>query len=231
MSDAAARAARVRSKAGWFALPDRGVIRVRGADRVRWTNGMVSNDVARLAPGAASSGCHALLLTAQGRILADLHVLAREDELWLELARDVLTEVVKHLERYVISDDVALSDASSDWRRFALEGPRAPALLARVVGAPVAIAPESGVELPVAAATVVACAWGWSGEAAYQLFVPAARGRCASRASSQTRAVPSSSTATPRCSRCCGSRRERRARAPSSASTCCPPRRAWSGAR
>lgn len=181
MSDAAQgrapaeeRAARVRSNAGWFALEDRGVIRVRGADRVRWTNGMVSNDVARLAPGATRSGCHALLLTAQGRILADLHVLAREDELWLELARDGLPEVQKHLERYVISDDVALSDESPRWRRFALEGPRAPALLARVAGKPVAIAPDSGLELPIAAATVVACAWGWSGEAAYQLFVPAA---------------------------------------------------------
>ena len=143
---------------------------------------MVSNDVARLAPGAASSGCHALLLTAQGRILADLHVLAREDELWLELARDALPEVSKHLERYVISDDVALSDESSAWRRFALEGPRAPALLARVAGAPVAIAPDSGVELSVAAATVVACAWGWSGEAAYQLFVPSAEADAVARA-------------------------------------------------
>src|SRR5262245_64522753 len=119
VSDAAARAARVRGQVGWFALEDRGLIRVRGADRVRWTNGMVSNDVARLAPGAERSGCHALLLTAQGRIVAELYVLAREGELWLELAREALPEVLKRLERYVISDDVALSDQSSGWRRFA----------------------------------------------------------------------------------------------------------------
>jgi folate-binding protein YgfZ len=174
VSDAAALAARIRSSAGWFERPDRGLIRVRGADRVRWTNGMVSNDVARLEPGPDRSGCHALLLSAQGRILADLHVLVRSGELWLELSRDALPDVSKRLERYVISDDVALSDASSEWRRFALEGPLAPALLARVAGAEIAIAPESGVELEVAGVGVVAWAWGVSGEAAYQLFAPAA---------------------------------------------------------
>jgi folate-binding protein YgfZ len=180
--DAAARAARIRRGAGWFALPDRGLLCVRGADRVRWANGMVSNDVASLAPGSDRSGCHALLLTAQGRIVADLHVLAREDELWLELAGDVLPEVAKRLERYVIADDVAISDASGDWRRFALEGPRAPELLARVAGAPIAIASDSGAELSIAGAAVVACAWGWSGEAAYQLFVPVAAAETVERA-------------------------------------------------
>src|SRR5262249_26965467 len=151
-------------------------------DRVRWTNGMVSNDVARLAPGAAQSGCHALLLDPKGRILADLHVLAREEELWLELARDALPEVLARLERYVIADDVALADASAEWRRFALEGPRAPDLLARAAGTAVALAPDSGAELRIAGADVVACAWGWSGEAAYQLFAPVAAAEAVARA-------------------------------------------------
>jgi folate-binding protein YgfZ len=167
-----ATAARIRNSAGWFALQGRGLLRVRGADRVRWTNGMVSNDVASLAPGPERSGCHALLLSAQGRIVADLRVLARADELWLELARDALPEVLARLERYVISDDVALSDASGEWCRFALEGPRAPELLARAAGAPVALAPESGVDVSIAGVGAVVWAWGWSGEPAYQLFVP-----------------------------------------------------------
>ena len=171
---AATRAARIRRGAGWFALPDRGLIRVRGADRVRWTNGMLSNDVARLAPGPDRSGCYALLLTAQGRIVADLHVLAREQELWLEIARAAVPDVLARLDRYVIADDVSLADASDDWCRFALEGPRAPELLARAAGAALAIAPDCGVPLSLGGATAVACAWGWSGEPAYQLFVPPA---------------------------------------------------------
>ena len=172
MNSAGELAARIRRTAGWFRLPDRGVIRVRGGDRVRWTNGMVSNDVARLAQGPTQSGCHALLLTAQGRIVADLHVLAREDELWLELAREALPDVLKRLERYVIADDVALSDASDALRRFALEGERAVELLARAVGAPVALAPDSGIEVALGGAQAVVCAWGWSGAPAYQIFAP-----------------------------------------------------------
>jgi tRNA-modifying protein YgfZ len=179
VSDAAAR---IRRGAGWFALPERGLLCVRGADRVRWTNGMVSNDVASLAPGPDRSGCHALLLTAQGRIVADLHVLAREDELWLELAGDVLPDVAKRLERYVIADDVRLSDESAHWCRFALEGPHAPELLARAVGAPIAIARDSGADVVIAGAPAVACAWGWSGEAAYQLFVPTSAAETVERA-------------------------------------------------
>jgi folate-binding protein YgfZ len=173
VSDAAARAARIRRGAGWFDLPGRGSICVRGADRVRWLNGMVSNDVAELAPGSARSGCHALVLTAQGRIVADLHVLAREQEFWLELERSAVPEVLKHLDRYVIADDVALSDTSDAWRRFALEGPGAPALLARATGTAPAIAPDSGGDVAIAGVTAVVSAWGWSGEAAYQIFAPA----------------------------------------------------------
>ena len=182
MSHAAAHAAQIRRSAGWFALRDRGLLTVRGADRVRWANGMVSNDVASLAPGPDRSGCHALLLTAQGRIVADLHVLAREDELWLELAGDVLPDVAKRLERYVIADDVALSDASAAWHRFALEGPRAPELLARAAGAPIVLALDSGADVVIAGVPIVACAWGWSGEAAYQLLVPAAAAQAVERA-------------------------------------------------
>ena len=154
VSDAAARAARVRRGAGWFALPERGVSRCAAptacAGPTAWSRTTWRGS--RRVP--ERSGCHALLLTAQGRIVADLHVLAREDELWLELARDALPEVVERLERYVIADDVALSDASDGWRRFALEGPRAPELLARAAGAPLAIARDSGAELSIAGAPV-----------------------------------------------------------------------------
>ena len=187
MNNAAERAAQVRRTAGCFALEARGLVQVGGADRVRWTNGMVSNDVSQLVPGPTRSGCHALLLTPQGRIVADLHVLARETELWLELDRAALPEALARLERSVIADDVVLGDASARWDRLALEGPRAPDLLVRLAGGPLvldplALAPDCGVELAVAGATWLACAWGWSGEPAFQLFVPSGAGAAASAA-------------------------------------------------
>ena len=82
------QAAAVRCGTGWFRLRERALLEVSGADRVRWLNGMLSNDVAQLEPAGARSGCYALLLTPKGRIVADLHVLQRGDVFWLDLAAD-----------------------------------------------------------------------------------------------------------------------------------------------
>ena len=55
----------------------RNVHAVEGADRVRWLDGMLSADVGALGP--ERPGCYALLLTAKGRIVADLNLLQRGD--------------------------------------------------------------------------------------------------------------------------------------------------------
>ena len=170
-----AAAARVRRGAGWFELADRALIEVRGSDRLRWADGMLSNDVKGLAPGTEHSGCPALLLTPQGRIVSDLHVMARPDALWLELPSAACAEVLARLEKYIIADDVTLSDASASWRRFALEGPASEKLLARAADAALPrLFPDGCQETRLGGAPVVVGAWGWSGEAALQLFAPVA---------------------------------------------------------
>ncbi len=57
-------------------LSDIAWIRVTGADRVRWLNGMVTNSIQSLAPG---QGNYNFVLNAQGRIQADLTAFALED--------------------------------------------------------------------------------------------------------------------------------------------------------
>ena len=101
-------------------LGDRGLLRLTGADRVRFLNGMLSNDVSTLAPGET---CYALQLNRKGRILADLIVLALEESLLLDTAAGTHTEVSQILENHVVADDVTLDDWSQDWGRLGLEGP------------------------------------------------------------------------------------------------------------
>lgn len=161
MSAAADRADAVRRGAGLFALEQRGVVHVGGGDALRWLNGMISADVAALEPDAECAHAHALLLTPIGRIIAELHVVARPDGFWLELQRDVLGEVMARLEKYVIADDVSLRDVSDAWRRLGLEGPEADAILEATRPA-------------LEAAGAVTARFGWSGERCVQLFVPAA---------------------------------------------------------
>jgi folate-binding protein YgfZ len=160
----------VREGAGLFRLPERGVLEVGSGDRVRWLDGMISADVKSLAPGG---GAHGLLLTRQGRIVADLHVLARPDACWLELDAAALPGVRERLAGYVIADDVTLTDRRADFARLAVEGPRAAESLAAVGADASDLAPHAWRDVRIAGAAVVAAAYGLSGLAGFQLFAPA----------------------------------------------------------
>jgi folate-binding protein YgfZ len=172
VSDAAQRALAARRGAGLFRLRDRALFAVRGGDRVRWLDGMLSNDVARLEPGPTRSGCFALLLSPQGRILADFHVLQRGDELWLETEAARAGEIRARLERHVIADDVALVDLGPELARIGLEGAAAEPLLARALGRAPGLAPECGADFDFEGARVCIAAFGWSGAPAFQIFAP-----------------------------------------------------------
>ena len=57
------------SGCGVYDLSSRAKISLTGSDRVRWLNGMVTNNIRDLAVGR---GVYAFLLNPQGRILGDL---------------------------------------------------------------------------------------------------------------------------------------------------------------
>jgi rSAM/selenodomain-associated transferase 1 len=186
---ATTEAAAVRRGAGLFRLPQRGVLAVEGRDRVRWLDGMLSNDVAGLAPGPERSGCYALLLTRKGRIVADLRVLLRPEALWLELPRGAVAPVAETLGRFIVADDVVLRDASQELERLALEGPAAPEILEAALGAPLPLAAEAGAEVELAGVRLLVAAFGWSGAPARQLFAPAGSGEGVARALAQAGAA------------------------------------------
>lgn len=160
-------AAEVRRGAGLFRLRERGLLAVVGADRARWLDGMISNDVRSLGP--ERTGCAALALTRTGRVVADLHVLWRPEELWLELDARALGPARAHLEKFIIADDVELAERSAAHARLALEGPALPGLL-RALGAPQPSA-DGWVEAEIEGTPVLLAGYGWSGEPAVQLFV------------------------------------------------------------
>ncbi len=173
---AAERAAAVRKGAGIFSLSERGLIEVGGGDRVRWLDGMLSNDITRLEAGGERSGCYATTLTAKGRIVADLHVLVRGEIFWLETAAAAVTRLLEHFERHLIADDVQLRDISSSVDRLAVEGPLAGQLLERAAGTALDLAADCCKLVRIGETEVVAARYGWSGEIGFQLLVPAGSG-------------------------------------------------------
>ncbi len=72
----------LRDGAGLVNRSDRGRLRLTGADRRDYLQGLLTNDIAALSPG---SGCYACLLTAQGRMIADMYVLETGDAILIDL--------------------------------------------------------------------------------------------------------------------------------------------------
>lgn len=159
-----AQLAALRETAGWIRHADRGLIRVRGRDRVSFLNGQLSNDIQALSP---PDYCYSFVLTPQGRIVADLHVIARDEELWLETASERVAPVLARLDRYLVADDVTLEDGSERWVRFGLEGPGARRILEAALGRGLQ-QDAVGWEVP----PYWIAAFGWTGELAYQFFAP-----------------------------------------------------------
>jgi folate-binding protein YgfZ len=71
-------------------LPSRGVIAVSGPDRIAFLNGLVSNDVSRVAPGQA---IWAAMLSPQGRYLTDFFILHDDDRLLLDAPRAAVPDL------------------------------------------------------------------------------------------------------------------------------------------
>ena len=106
---------------GLIDFPSVGVLRLRGADRVRFLNAMVTNDVAKLTTGTA---CEALLTTTKGRIVAELLILARAEELLVLVMNGSTARVFEAFDKHIIADDVALTDMTAEMTVVTLEGPK-----------------------------------------------------------------------------------------------------------
>jgi folate-binding protein YgfZ len=121
------------SGCGIYDLGWRAKIAVTGGDRVRWMNGMVTNNVRDLAPGY---GVYAFLLNAQGRIQADLYVFQRGESLLVDTERVQRQKVLELFDRYIIADDVEIADISETMTAIGLTGPGSRSVLERA-GIPV----------------------------------------------------------------------------------------------
>ena len=112
-----------------------GRLRLTGADRVTWLQGLVTNDVAALQPG---QGCYAAYLTAQGRMISDLRILATREALLLDVPTVARTTVAARFEQFIITEDVVVEDVTARIARLAVHGPAAAAVVARALDVPVA---------------------------------------------------------------------------------------------
>jgi glycine cleavage system T protein len=96
----------VRLSAGVFDFSFRSKFILSGEHRVRFLHRILSNDIKGLNTG---EGRYALLLNAQGRVLADLRVYADDETLWVDIDADIRDKAIDILRRYVVGDRVEIA--------------------------------------------------------------------------------------------------------------------------
>lgn len=102
-------------------------IRATGKDRAKFLHNFCTNNINNLSAGNA---CEAFFTDVKAKILAHGWVLAGEDchELWM-LPGDEQA-ILKHLNRYIITEDVTIESAPANWQAFAVMGPQSIDVLA-----------------------------------------------------------------------------------------------------
>jgi tRNA-modifying protein YgfZ len=155
----------LREHAAWIDLSGRGKIRVSGEDRVRFLHAMTTNHVEQLAP---SQGQYAFFLNSQGRILADVYLFDLGESFLLDTEPETTDKIFRHLDKYIIADDVTLADETAEWSTLGIEGPDAAAAI-EALGAS---APANDYGIASWGARFVARAAS-TGSTGFRIFVPA----------------------------------------------------------
>jgi folate-binding protein YgfZ len=118
--------AALKSTCGVYDLSRRSKIQLTGTDRVRWLNGMVTNNVRDL---GANRGAYAFLLNPQGHILGDLVAFPRGESLVVETDQSQLEKILATFDHYIIMDDVEVANISGSLASIGLTGPHSNAVL------------------------------------------------------------------------------------------------------
>lgn len=120
-----------RALTGGAGLVDRsarGRLRLTGADRRTYLQGLLTNDILALGAGG---GCYAAYLTAQGRMIADMRLFETGEQLVVDLDGTLAASIADRLTQLVFSEEVEIADITGATAEIGVYGPAA----ARVVAA------------------------------------------------------------------------------------------------
>jgi folate-binding protein YgfZ len=126
--------AALRGSCAVYDLGYRAKISLTGKDRVRWLNGMVTNNIRDLAVG---SGVYAFILSPQGHILGDLYAYNRGESIVVDTDASQLEKILATFDHYIIMDDVEVANLSDQITALGVAGPNSRAVLR-----------DAGIEIP-----------------------------------------------------------------------------------
>ncbi len=108
-------------------LSARTKLRISGADRLRYLNGQISNDLRK---ATETNAIHACVLNVKGKVDADIFIAADGDSFVLDTDPEMSERLTARLDRYIIADDVEVEDVTKAFALFHVIGAEGPALSA-----------------------------------------------------------------------------------------------------
>jgi len=116
MAISSSKFAAVLKGGGRLDLSARAKWRILGADRQRYLNGQVTNDVRK---AKADETLYACVTNAKGRMEGDVYVRTSSEPdgpLWLDAEAELREGLGMRLEKYVVADDVEIQEVTDEWR-------------------------------------------------------------------------------------------------------------------
>ena len=111
---------------GFVVLDGRTLIRVTGKDRHAFLHNFCTADTKKLEPGRLTE---AFVLDGKGKLLGHVFLIASESEILLSTVAHQFEVMQPHLDKYIIREDVQLSDVSDKFATVFVCGPTAEARL------------------------------------------------------------------------------------------------------
>jgi folate-binding protein YgfZ len=102
-------------RGAFFDLSPRVKLRVTGADALRFLNGQISNDLRK---ATADLAIQASVLSAKGKLNANVFISAEADSFVLDADPEVREAFPARIERYIIADDVQIEDVTEKFAIF-----------------------------------------------------------------------------------------------------------------
>jgi tRNA-modifying protein YgfZ len=145
-------------------------LELTGNDRAKFLHNFCTQDVRALVPGC---GGEAFVTTLQGKVLAHAHVWAGNESLALCVTADRVAPLLKHFDKYRITEDVEFVDRSAEFVTLLAAGPEAAERLTAAGLAASSLGEMNHCVVPGEGVRVARV--GWLGQPGFLLAVPRAR--------------------------------------------------------
>lgn len=121
----------VKKACGIADISTAGRLIIKGRELVPFLNGLLTNDITKIAEG---QGQRSALLNNKARVLAELYLYRRPDSILVDTGSAASSKVKEDLDRFIITEDVQIRDATSDLVQITIQGPESAKAIKETLG-------------------------------------------------------------------------------------------------